>query len=165
MYNTAEVIENLILMDDFAGQMGFKPKSLFIIGGTAMMLQGCQNKFSSDVDIVNENIDESELEFINSFATNNDAAEVVLIAEDFESRVKKMKFGRKTYTYCVASLEDIVATKIGRFDASDIQDLQVSDILDRVDTNLLFVIGEGLAAKSKDYESKWGRFKKMFFNM
>lgn len=165
MYNTAEVIENLILMDDYAGHIGISKKELFIVGGAAMMLQGCQNKFSSDVDIVNEDLTDSEISFLNSFATNNEAAEVIGLPKGFVERLKELDFGQKTYTYKVASLEDIVATKIGRFDVSDIEDLRNTDILELIDVSLLMSIGEEMAAKDHSYNLNWGRFKAMFFSM
>lgn len=165
MYNTTEVIENLTLLDEYAGQMGYSRKDLFIIGGAAMMLRGCINKFSSDVDIINEDLTEHEISFLNSFATNNEAAEVVKLPNGFETRLKAMNFGGNTYTFKVASLEDIIATKIGRFDMSDMLDMRETDILERIDVELLNEICGDLASKDSAYASNWGRFKAMFFQI
>ena len=158
-----EIVENLMEADAYFAQMFPSEQSIevTIIGGSAMVLMGCRGKITYDIDIINHFSDEI-LSYLESFSINNQAAHVAFLPKGFETRLKKTTYGTGNITYLIPSLEDLVLTKVNRLDTNDIEDLEHTDILEKVDFNLLYELGEEMASRSIAFRANWGRFQTEF---
>lgn len=158
-----EIVENLTEADEYYAQMfpTAQPIEVTIIGGSAMVLMGCRGKVTYDIDIINH-FNEEILSYLESFSINNQAAHVAFLPLGFEERLKKTAYGTGNVTYFLPSLEDLVLTKVNRFDTNDVEDLERTDILEKIDFNILYELGEEMAGRSVAFRANWGRFQTEF---
>ena len=165
MNTVEEVLENLKGADQYY-EMQFgevNDVKLRIIGGAAMILAGSKRKTTYDIDVVDPLSWEME-EYLQSFSINNAAEGNALLPEGFDDRLQKIHMdGTGAVTFYIPSKEDLILTKINRFDHSDKMDIEESEMLDSLDMELFMRLGEDLAAKHNGYRMNWEYFKEEFY--
>lgn len=162
MENKQEVLENILLADQYMKTMfpNIGRVRLILVGGAAIILKGFENKVTTDIDTVVK-LEEDVSDFLRSFAINNDAAEVSVLPEDYESRMEEIVLGLEVLEVYVVSNEDLVISKVGRYDTDDKRDLEDTGILDYVNTERLIDLGEQVSTENQKFKQNWNTFRKL----
>lgn len=162
MDSKEEVLENLRLADQYVTKAfpDVKKVNLVVIGGAALILKGFENKSTLDIDSVFR-IEGQLSDFLRSFSINSDAADVSILPQGYENRLERLELGLSTLEVNIVSNEDLVISKVGRFDHDDKRDLETTGILDAIDTETLVELGEDLSKNNEKFKSNWTRFRKM----
>jgi hypothetical protein len=163
MNTKAEVIENLVLADQYIGTLfpDMKNLKLVITGGASFLLKGYESKFTLDIDTISD-LDLNIQEYLESFGINNAAREISKISKTYSSRLLKLNSKCKILQVYFLSHEDLILTKLNRSSYDDLFDITSSGILDSCDLELLEKIALEMCEGDPVYESKWLHFKKTF---
>jgi hypothetical protein len=157
-----EVLENLSIADQYIQREfpSIKELELIIIGGAAIILKGFENKVTTDIDTIVE-LEGEVANYLRSFSINNDASEVYVLPDGYKDRLVEYKSGFKVLKIYLVSDEDLVISKVGRFDQNDKEDLEVTGILDKVNTSKLIELGEQVAIDDPEFKNNWKNFRKL----
>lgn len=147
--NKQEIIENLLLCDEYFPVMHpGKEMELIIVGGAAFALHGV-DKVTYDIDTVT-NLGEAR-DFLFSFAINDDARNVCILPTGFEERVRQIEIGTSNLRILIPSMEDLIALKLQRFDQKDRADILLSGFLDVISWSELSRMAEEIPAIKKNF--------------
>lgn len=160
MNSKQEVMENVLMADEYMGQMfpHIQKLELIITGGSSFLLKGLGNKFTLDIDSITD-LDEDVTEFLESFAINNHAIEVTKLPTGYKERLVHFKSKCKVLDLYLLSNEDLVISKIGRCSSDDVADIVNTGILDYTNTEKLMELAEQLCSENKSFISNWSYFK------
>lgn len=161
MNSKQEVMENLLMADEYMGHMfpHIEKLEMIITGGSSFLLKGLGNKFTLDIDSITE-LNEDVKDFLESFAINNHAIEVTKLPTGYKERLVHFKSKCKVLDLFLLSNEDLVLSKIGRCSSDDVADILNTGILDFTNIEKLTQLAEQLCSENKSFISKWSYFKK-----
>lgn len=161
MNSKKEVMENILMADDYMGAMfpHIEKLELILTGGSSFLLKGLGNKFTLDIDSISE-LDSNVAEFLESFAINNHAVEVTKLPSGYKERMVHFKSNCKVFDLYLLSNEDLVISKLGRCSSDDMADILNTGILDITNIDRLTQLAEQLCSEDQAFTSKWNYFKK-----
>jgi len=161
MNSKQEVMENLLMADEYMGQMfpHVKKVEMILTGGSSFLLKGLGNKFTLDIDTISP-IEPNVMEFLESFAINNHALDVTKLPTGYEERMVQFKSKCNVLDLYLLSNEDLILSKVGRCSSDDIGDIINTGILDITNIDELIELAEQLCTEDKSFISKWSYFKK-----
>lgn len=133
-----EIVMNLTLAAEYLPESLRSHRDVLIVGGAAMVLDGCTSKITYDIDVIYGVEDAAE--HFEMFSIGDAAKEVCHLPKGYEERMVKVGEFENGVTYWRLSKLDIIHTKLQRNDNKDKQDLQRSGWLDLIDWSTLLDI-------------------------
>jgi len=133
-----ELVNKLLELDREVSLLYEKDERLYcvIVGGSALILLGCITRATHDIDVIkcsnkiknllgHYGFNERVQTYINNFPY------------DFEDRFVKLDIPTKRVDFYTAGLEDVVVAKLHSFRDSDWADVTYSDLVAKIDWELL----------------------------
>lgn len=132
---TAEIINNLIIVNEVVKTLPVKSKpEFYILGGAALNLHGIMKRETLDIDIANS-LDESIRESVDMFISDQ-ASSVTYLGEGYKKRASRfMRQELDAIDVYLLSQEDLLLTKVMSGRAKDIKDIMKSKLLSQGNVN------------------------------
>ncbi len=115
-----QLIKNLITLNEWLVSHE-KKITLHLIGGYALYLRGIENRYTEDIDNINEIVDDEIINKIQEIGTETDspnwfdfAATSIILPENYQLRLSREK-GFSHIAIYTLSKEDLIALKIGAY--------------------------------------------------
>lgn len=145
----AEELRSRLLGFDRAVALRYPRRSfrLVLVGGGAMVLLGCLSRATSDLDILTPPVE------LQSLMDEYDLSGRVVAYQDhfaynLEDRLVTLDLPTKAVECAVASLEDLVASKLHSDRDTDRADVRRPEVLSALDWNMLAEVAEDMRASS-----------------
>ena len=123
MYSYEEIYEKLNILDDILRLKNIKIPPLYILGGSALILYNSIDRATEDIDLLEIEISATKGIYLN-LLNPKDILDLyyTTIPNSYKVRCKKLNKLKHIDVYLL-SKEDIVLSKIGRYNKKDIEDI------------------------------------------
>ena len=143
-----DIVKNLQKLDKSLSQTVSSPVSIYIAGGSAFALLGCDNRTTRDIDVLKHTAMEVRgitQMFKESFVNCDVAAYFDNFPVGFASRASKVDIGTSSLNVFVLSKEDLVVSKLctTRFE-QDVEDVENPLIYENLDWTLLDKLADSM---------------------
>lgn len=145
---SAELNNNLTIVDAIVQQKGLKCKPIFyILGGAALVFHNLNYSATLDIDTANKISDDIKKD-IDMFI-DDAASEVSILPISYKSRAVRIRKDLNSIIVYILSKEDLLINKLICGRRKDIQAIRTSGLMNGIDHSLFYKICESELQKSE----------------